>query len=602
MAFTVALISDTHVRVEPVDSESAYPSDALQNDRLRRVVTLAESRSPALAIHLGDLTHTVPGLPTHEAAVAKASEILGALGCPLHVVPGNHDVGDKPGIGVTAPSAADPAHRALHERTWGPAWRSVVHQGVHLVLLDGTILNTPLETEQRVWLEAELKGAGRIFLFVHYPPFIHRADEPPHYDNLAEPGRSWLLDLVARHPVEAVLSGHVHHYFHNRHGGAHLYVLPSTAFTRPAFGELFPVGPAPENGRNDEDKLGFCLLHVHEKGHELEFVRSNTASCPPTPPAPSRLGAWLTGGWARSVDLPHGGLDPFTRKTARNDYPILTLRELGMSRIRLPLSDLDVPGILDRVLLLADLGIRATVFSPGAPTHEQREQVARHGDLLETWEIVAPPESLDGIVLEGVTTPVALSSWSDRDEGGRHSHFPLFGFSPNEPLPALPVGVDFAVFRITADPFEAIGRAGERARARGVRAVCHVEIPRHSEQLPQQDDARVARFVAETALAAAACPGVRIFVDTLDDRDRGYFPRHGLVDRRWNPRAAAKVLRRLAPLLTEGSPERQGRAWRVRGGQLHLEPEGPGPWLNLETGAEQVAPPRVPALWLGEGR
>ena len=38
-------------------------------------------------------------------------------------------------------------------------------------------------------------------------------------------------------------------------------------------------------------------------------------------------------------------------------------------------------------------------------------------------------------------------------------------------------------------------------------------------------------------------------LDTFMDIDRGYFARHGLVDRRNNPRPAATVLRRLSERL-----------------------------------------------------
>jgi hypothetical protein len=52
------------------------------------------------------------------------------------------------------------------------------------------------------------------------------------------------------------------------------------------------------------------------------------------------------------------------------------------------------------------------------------------------------------------------------------------------------------------------------------------------------------------ALAAWANPGLRIFLDTFIDHDRGYYPRAGLLDRRFNPRPAFNALRRLEGMLS----------------------------------------------------
>jgi hypothetical protein len=50
-------------------------------------------------------------------------------------------------------------------------------------------------------------------------------------------------------------------------------------------------------------------------------------------------------------------------------------------------------------------------------------------------------------------------------------------------------------------------------------------------------------------VAAYSQPRTRVFLDTFMDLDRGYFPRHGLYDRRWNPRKGAHVLANLKAVL-----------------------------------------------------
>ena len=62
---------------------------------------------------------------------------------------------------------------------------------------------------------------------MHYPLYIGAPEEPGSYDNVDEPGRSWLLGLFDRYGVEAAYSGHVHNYFYNRHGETRMYTVPA---------------------------------------------------------------------------------------------------------------------------------------------------------------------------------------------------------------------------------------------------------------------------------------------------------------------------------------------------------------------------------------
>jgi len=547
-SFSIAIVSDTHFRVRSADRQAAYASDARQNDRNLRVAELLRARNPALVIHLGDMTHPLPRVPGFQEATRVARETL--AGFELHVAPGNHDVGDKLDSRATAPRVEDGSEAAFTE-SWGPAWHSFDHHGCHFVLLDGCVLGSGLERERRQWqwLEADLAGNHRIFVFLHYPPFILRPDEPSHYDNITEPARSRLLDLLARHSVEAIFAGHVHHYFHNRWNGVEIYCVPAVAFTRPEYAEMFPVGPAEENGRNDSAKLGFALLHIQSKGHRVEVVR--LARDPLPPPVPSPLGIWLRGGWAREVDLPCGDLDEFSRKIARNDWPLLALDELGIRRVRLPAADLDH-------LRTADLeawGFRFLPFSVGVPTGHDFDRLERRRHAIDAYEVVAYPEqmreTLDGVARCRVPVALSLYDPGEPDAHGYFSHFPFQGFRLDgmaaHALPRLPGNVSRLVFRIPPDVViaEGIARAERIARDLGTGTVCHVELPRAGEARFQTDDAAVSSRAGEALKAAVRSPDTLIYLDTFEDKDRGYFPRVGLIDRRSNPRPAVAVLRRL---------------------------------------------------------
>ena len=59
------------------------------------------------------------------------------------------------------------------------------------------------------------------------------------------------------------------------------------------------------------------------------------------------------------------------------------------------------------------------------------------------------------------------------------------------------------------------------------------------------DDEWVAGRLAEAVAATAAFEDIYVFVDTFADVDRGYYRRHGVVDRFYNPRLGFAVVRHL---------------------------------------------------------
>ncbi len=369
----IAVIADSHFHPDQAHSQSAYASDRQHNARNARVAALVAEARPDAVVHLGDVPHPVPGSSPHGAALAVARRTYQALGAPLYVVPGNHDVGDKPHAGIGAPAAG--AHHAHFEATWGPAHQSVDLGDVHLALIDTPILGTGTDREarQRVWLEGDLSAARtrgqRILAFTHYPPFLTEPDEPEHYDNLAPDDRAWLLDVLLRHEVDALFCGHVHHFFWNRARGLDLYLMPSTAFVRPEYSELTPVPPGPEFGRDDTGRLGFAFVHVDAAGHRVEWThpapnrrRAPTLAPGRSSPPSTPLGVSPRADWARPIAIPLGNLDDLRRKTARNDLPLQATWELGIRRLRLPAEDLVTAA--PRIAALAARGTAITVFSP----------------------------------------------------------------------------------------------------------------------------------------------------------------------------------------------------------------------------------------------
>jgi hypothetical protein len=118
--------------------------------------------------------------------------------------------------------------------------------------------------------------------------------------------------------------------------------------------------------------------------------------------------------------------------------------------------------------------------------------------------------------------------------------------------------VDGLVFRIARDTCarEGIARAAAAAEGRGLRAQVHVRLADDSPAQAQYDEWRNTCRVLETALCSHFHRDHRVFLDTLGDVDRGYFPRAGLIDRRGNPRLPGRTLRNLNGALSELPPLR----------------------------------------------
>ena len=533
------------------------------------IVDLCNRIDAAFVVHLGDIVHPLPLEDTHREAIDLAHGVYRRLRHPIHFVPGNHDVGDKPNSFVAVPAVAEENY-SVYEDAWGPSFYSYDVEECHFVVLDTQLLNSGLEREhrQRVWAESDLQAAAsrglRIFVFTHYPPFVRDRHENEHYDNLGEPARSWLLDLLQQHRVEAVFSGHVHTFLYNRHGETDLYVAPSTGFVRPDYSELASVPPAAENGRDDPPKLGIFIVDVTGEGYETQPLRSygsvgtDTALPMSLDTAldtnwESPLGVTMRHSWMAVAEFPTAGLDEFTRKSVRNDAPLLGLWEARIRHLRIPMSDLSRASGVKRMADLSRRAMRFTVFSTGVPDTGTIEIVRDAADVIERWEIIAPPEQFGPVIdalqdvevgnVQMAISPIVPIGGPDVSV----HHFVAAGFSPSDHSQVDEVLqldesriFDEIVFRI---PFSAAVDTGVRealalVQANRRRAVVLVELPRESESVMFDDDDAVAQRVEDAARATLDNPQATVFLDGFVDHDRGYYPRHGLIDRAFNPRRA----------------------------------------------------------------
>lgn len=574
--FRYAILTDTHIR-PPDLSSSPWRTNLLTNERAQHIAQAINTHSPDLVIHLGDIVHPVPHLPSHRAASMVAEEIMNTLEAPYYLVPGNHDIGDKHNPTV-------PAHTVNQEfidyyrEHYGPTYQSFTHKNIHFIILNTPVLNSglPEEQEQREWLEKNLEThhGERIHVFSHYPPYLHTPDEPNNYDNLDQPARAWLLDLLKKHRVEAYYAGHIHQYFHKKHGDTTITNLLATGNLRQDYATMFNTSPAEEHGRNDTPKLGYCIVDIYPDTHITHIKRSYGRIQPPptntidqyypTPATHSPLGVELRYPLAETNTLPYmGPLDEYLRKTARNDYTYLALWETGIRALRIPLTDLTIPETRTRLSELHSQGFRYIFFHLETPP---TSLVTENKELIETLEIITPWSKAETIIgeasaLRNTGVPVIISrieSSIDRPQKGtKFSHTMATGFQATD-LEEIPdnLDIDGYSFQVTQNqpPLETIQQITEHALAHNYKPQITVKLaPDNPAEYPQ-DDNHHANRAAEALIAAYQHPQAQILLDAFTDHDRGYYPRHGLYDRLINPRKPAKVLRNLdAALTTHGT-------------------------------------------------
>lgn len=599
--FSFVVYTDSHLNQSEHESMSPHEVNKLANGRHRYVIGEINRLAPDFTIHLGDLVHPVPVMGIYADAAKRFHEQVAELECPLHIIPGNHDVGDKPIRWGPAEAVSDKSLE-LWEKNFGPHYHSFNRKGCRFILLNAQIINSGLkaEAEQREWLETELSASDgeRIFIGIHYPPFIYRRDELEYYDNIAEPGRSWLVELVERYDVEAMFSGHVHNFWYHALGKTAFYVLPSITFVRHDYSEIYRVPPGPEAGRNDAVKLGFMSVDVYENGHLCNPIRTygnilapdksrevNETKLAPVHPlqnGQANLGFDLRQPWAEIVEIPpNGGLDEFARKVVRNDYPLLALWEMGIRKLRIPFQDLLDERLRIRMAELQALGMEFTIFSYKLPTPDLLEIIQQYDNLICAWELAVPPEEIDDTLTQlaslkaNTTLKIYLSRLRSKDDmetdGQRYYHVINHGYVPAEvdlikELAArntFRAAADGLVFRIPRErsAFEEILEIGELARDASISASVHLRLATSNPAGEALDDKTNANRIAEALAASITQPHLSVYLDTFADVDRGYFVRTGVVDRRYNPRLGHGVVRNFYALFcqTEGGPTPEGR-------------------------------------------
>ena len=584
--FSFAVVADTHVNESNHTSRSPFASNVMANDRARHVFNEISTMTPApdFVVHLGDIVHPVPELPTFEVAAERFKEIVSRVPMPIHLVPGNHDIGEKNLEGVPAEIICED-YIAKYNRIFGRDYYSFEHGDIKCIIINAFLFNSglPAEQLQKDWIDAEISGTEkRVFVFTHYPPYLYEPGERENYDTMDEPGRSWLLERLRKDNVEGVFTGHVHNFWYDVVGRSEMYLLPSTAFLRHDYTEFYRVYPGEENGRCDKEKLGYFVIDIYEQGHVAHLIRTHgeNLAVDQAPPARRRVanvhtktsplgnfGVEMRHAWAEVTHIPNtGGLEEVGRKLARNDYQLMALWEMGLRTLKVPEQDIFDAGTVGRARLMSDVGHDFIVTSAAVPDEAFMQQIIDSQVRISAIELnLTLPRLLRcsaeiAALRKKSQTKIIFSKLRTSEEShfdGQHfSHFVNAGLRIDE-LPAIKgqlssLAADKVIDGITVrldlgvDIVKVAEQLNRFAEDLGCDIIASVKLAGKTLADRFEDDMVIARLAAEAIIASQTSERVRYVFDTFMDIDRGYFPRNGFIDRRFNPRPAGHVVSSLA--------------------------------------------------------
>ena len=223
-------------------------------DSLRLVLqTIEHNENPAFMLCTGDLAND----PAPEA-YAKLHRMVGADGCPIYCLPGNHD---------------DPemARNAGHSRL---RWDETVEAGNWLIIMldshvpgriDGRLPKSELNRLEQTL--ARHPDRHTLICLHHHPV----AMQSRWLDNHILKNADEFFAIIDRHPqVRGIVWGHVHQAWAGRRNGVELIGTPSTCFQ---------FQPRTDDFAFDERPPAYRRFRLHANGN----FTSEPIFCEPTP-------------------------------------------------------------------------------------------------------------------------------------------------------------------------------------------------------------------------------------------------------------------------------------------------------------------------------
>ena len=200
--------------------------------------------SPAFAVVCGDLVHDA----ANQEQVVELARITALLDdhIPMHLVPGNHDVGEAP----TSDSLA------LYRYRFGPDNYSFDQGDSHFVVINSSVafdpVNVPGEWDNIVQFmiddlsAAKARGSQHLVLFTHHPLFQEHAAEEDSMWTVPTERRDVIVSILRDYDAAAVFAGHLHKNVYADDAGLMMVTTGAVGY---------PLGPDPS---------GIRVVHMRE--------------------------------------------------------------------------------------------------------------------------------------------------------------------------------------------------------------------------------------------------------------------------------------------------------------------------------------------------
>jgi 3',5'-cyclic AMP phosphodiesterase CpdA len=155
---------------------------------------------PAFVVITGDFVNI--RTDTNQIKAFKQLTTLINKRIPVYLIPGNHDVGQKPNNETLG-------FYLKHNKT---DRFTFTYKGFKFIGINSSLMNSESEQEnvQLKWLKTQLQGKKPVILFTHHPFFITDINEKDKYENIPISLRLPYMQLFEQKGVKAIFAGHYH--------------------------------------------------------------------------------------------------------------------------------------------------------------------------------------------------------------------------------------------------------------------------------------------------------------------------------------------------------------------------------------------------------
>lgn len=199
------------------DPQIGFQEDGVEYGRslLEKTVSKINKLSPDFVVVTGDMVNR-PGdslqLATYFEALSRIYDHI-----PVYHIPGNHDI-----------KGSSQSSRQAYIERFGYERFSFTQKGCTFIGINTCPIQSGDQEavqEQFEWLTEELEKAGgsrHTIIFTHCPIAVNAIDEEDGYMNFPKETRKKHIELLKRHNVSLVLSGHLHNCARCTAGGLEL--------------------------------------------------------------------------------------------------------------------------------------------------------------------------------------------------------------------------------------------------------------------------------------------------------------------------------------------------------------------------------------------